>query len=186
MLLRAHRPHLAASRRPRTRRRVSGRACCSPLSRSRTSRSVARASRAGRESTGASMRADRWVVLGPNGSGKTTLLTGGFGPVVADRGTVEILGPALAVSTSRTLRPRVASGERLGARGNCGPTRPRRDVVASGRYGALETWWNRYETEELGEGRPACWPGAASGRSGTDPSGSSPRASDSRSCWRGR
>jgi iron complex transport system ATP-binding protein len=91
--------------------------------------------------------ADRWVILGPNGSGKTTLLQVAAARLWPTAGTVEVLGARLGKVDVRTLRPRVAlvSGAvtrqlraDLSARG----------VVASGRFGALETWWNRYTAED--------------------------------------
>jgi iron complex transport system ATP-binding protein len=86
---------------------------------------------------------DRWVILGPNGSGKTTLLQVAAARLWPTSGTVDILGARLGRVDVRTLRPRVAlvSGavtRQLRAEVSA------RDVVASGRYGALETWWNRY------------------------------------------
>jgi iron complex transport system ATP-binding protein len=91
--------------------------------------------------------ADRWVILGPNGSGKTTLLQ-----VVAARlwptaGIVEVLGARLGQVDVRTLRPRVALVSGAVTR-QLRADVPARDVVASGRFGALETWWNRYRDED--------------------------------------
>ena len=86
---------------------------------------------------------ERWVVLGPNGSGKTTLLQVAAARLLPSAGSVEILGARLGRVDLRTLRPRVAlvSGAvtRL-LRGDLAA----RNVVASGRHGALETWWHDY------------------------------------------
>jgi iron complex transport system ATP-binding protein len=87
--------------------------------------------------------AQRWVVLGPNGSGKTTLLQLAGGHLHPSEGTVDILGRRVgrvdlralrrriglvSASVTRTLRPGLASV----------------DVVMTGRYAALETWWQDY------------------------------------------
>jgi iron complex transport system ATP-binding protein len=90
---------------------------------------------------------DRWVVLGPNGSGKTTLLQVAAARLWPTEGTVEILGSRLGRVDVRMLRPRVALVSGAVTR-QLRSDLSARDVVVSGRYGALETWWNRYETEE--------------------------------------
>src|SRR5580704_9340965 len=90
---------------------------------------------------------DRWVILGPNGSGKTTLLQVAGARLWPTSGTVEILGGRLGAVDVRTLRPRVALVSGAVTR-QLRSDLAARDVVVSGRYGALETWWNRYETEE--------------------------------------
>ena len=87
--------------------------------------------------------ADRWVVLGPNGSGKTTLLQVAAARLWPTAGTVEVLGARLGRVDVRTLRPRVALVSGAVTR-QLRPDLPARDVVASGRFGALETWWNSY------------------------------------------
>lgn len=88
-------------------------------------------------------RSERWVVLGPNGSGKTTMLQVAGARLWPTAGRVDVLGSELGRVDVRTLRPRVAlvSGSvtrQLRADVSA------RDVVASGRYGALETWWHTY------------------------------------------
>jgi iron complex transport system ATP-binding protein len=93
---------------------------------------------------------ERWVILGPNGSGKTTLLTLASARLWPSSGTVEILGQRLGRVDVRTLRPRISlvSGSvtrQLRAELSA------RDVVVSGRYGALETWWNAYSDEDWAE-----------------------------------
>ncbi len=90
---------------------------------------------------------DRWVILGPNGSGKTTLLQVAAARLWPTAGTVEILGVRLGRVDVRTLRPRVALVSGAVTR-QLRADVPARDVVASGRYGALETWWNRYTLDD--------------------------------------
>jgi iron complex transport system ATP-binding protein len=86
---------------------------------------------------------ERWVILGPNGSGKTTLLTLAGARLWPSSGTVEILGARLGRVDVRTLRPRISlvSGSVIR---QLRADLPARDVVVSGRYGALETWWHTY------------------------------------------
>jgi iron complex transport system ATP-binding protein len=86
---------------------------------------------------------ERWCVLGPNGSGKTTLLQLAAARLWPTAGSVEILGARLGRVDVRTLRPRVALVSGAVTR-QLRADLPARDVVASGRHGALETWWNRY------------------------------------------
>jgi iron complex transport system ATP-binding protein len=90
---------------------------------------------------------DRWVVLGPNGSGKTTLLQVAAARVWPTAGTVQVLGARLGRVDVRTLRPRVALVSGAVTR-QLRPDLAARDVVVSGRHGALETWWNRYAPED--------------------------------------
>jgi iron complex transport system ATP-binding protein len=90
---------------------------------------------------------DRWVVLGPNGSGKTTLLQVAAARLWPTAGTVEVLGARLDRVDVRTLRPRVALVSGAVTR-QLRADLPARDVVASGRHGALETWWDRYTAED--------------------------------------
>jgi iron complex transport system ATP-binding protein len=87
--------------------------------------------------------ADRWVILGPNGSGKTTLLQVASARLWPTAGSVAILGARLGRVDVRTLRPRVALVSGAVTR-QLRADLPARDAVASGRYGALETWWHRY------------------------------------------
>ena len=91
--------------------------------------------------------ADRWVILGPNGSGKTTLLQVAGARLWPTAGTVEVLGARLGAVDVRTLRPRVALVSGAVTR-QLRADLPARDVVMSGRHGALETWWNRYSQED--------------------------------------
>jgi iron complex transport system ATP-binding protein len=90
---------------------------------------------------------DRWVVLGPNGSGKTTLLQIAAARLWPTAGTVDVLGARLGQVDVRMLRPRVALVSGAVTR-QLRADLPARDVVASGRQGALETWWNRYTAED--------------------------------------
>jgi iron complex transport system ATP-binding protein len=91
--------------------------------------------------------ADRWVILGPNGSGKTTLLQVAAGRLWPTGGSVEILGARLGRVDLRTLRARIALVSGAVIR-QLRTDVPARQVVASGLYGALETWWHRYSDED--------------------------------------
>jgi iron complex transport system ATP-binding protein len=93
---------------------------------------------------------ERWVILGPNGSGKTTLLTLASARLWPSSGTVEILGQRLGRVDVRTLRPRISLVSGSVTR-QLRADLPARHVVVSGRYGALETWWNTYSDEDWAE-----------------------------------
>jgi iron complex transport system ATP-binding protein len=88
-------------------------------------------------------RDERWVVLGPNGSGKTTMLQVAGARLWPTSGQVEVLGSELGRVDVRTLRPRVALVSGSVTR-QLRADVTAREVVASGRYGALETWWHTY------------------------------------------
>ena len=93
---------------------------------------------------------ERWVILGPNGSGKTTLLTLAAARLWPSAGSVEILGARLGRVDVRTLRPRISLVSGSVTR-QLRADLPARDVVVSGRHGALETWWNTYTAEDWAE-----------------------------------
>jgi iron complex transport system ATP-binding protein len=90
---------------------------------------------------------ERWVVLGPNGSGKTTLLGVAGARLWPSAGVVEVLGARLGRVDVRTLRPRISLVSGSVTR-MLRADLPARDVVVSGRYGALETWWHTYTAED--------------------------------------
>jgi iron complex transport system ATP-binding protein len=92
-------------------------------------------------------RGEQWCVLGPNGSGKTTMLQVAAARLWPTAGRVEVLGARLGQVDVRTLRPRVALVSGALTR-QLRADLPSRDVVASGRHGALETWWNRYTAQD--------------------------------------
>ena len=93
---------------------------------------------------------ERWVILGPNGSGKTTLLTLAGARLWPSSGRVEILGSRLGRVDVRTLRPRIALVSGSVTR-QLRADLPARDVVVSGRHGALETWWHAYSDDDWAE-----------------------------------
>ncbi len=86
---------------------------------------------------------DRWVVLGPNGSGKTTMLQVAGARLWPTSGQVDVLGARLGRVDVRTLRPRVALVSGAVTR-QLRADVTAREVVVSGRHGALETWWHTY------------------------------------------
>ncbi len=92
----------------------------------------------------------RWVVLGPNGSGKTTLLQVAGARLWPTRGTVDVLGSRLGKVDLRTLRSRVSlvSGSVIR---QLRPDLLAREVVVTGRTGALEPWWHTYSPEDWAE-----------------------------------
>ena len=63
------------------------------------------------------------------------------------RGLVEILGQRLGRVDVRSLRPRVAFVSAALVR-QLRPDLRAREVVVTGRFGALEPWWHRYEPED--------------------------------------
>jgi iron complex transport system ATP-binding protein len=90
---------------------------------------------------------ERWALLGPNGSGKTTLLNVAGASLWPTRGVVEILGERLGRVDMRELRKRIAVVSASVAR-TLRPAIPALDVVLTGRYAALETWWHEYTDED--------------------------------------
>jgi iron complex transport system ATP-binding protein len=89
----------------------------------------------------------RWALLGPNGSGKTTLLRVVGSALWPTSGQVEILGGRLGQVDMRVLRRRIAFVSPAVAR-TLRPEQPALDVVLTGRYAALETWWDEYTEED--------------------------------------
>ncbi|MFZ0667683.1 MAG: ATP-binding cassette domain-containing protein [Acidimicrobiales bacterium] len=90
---------------------------------------------------------DRWVLLGPNGAGKTTLLSVMGMRLLPTKGTVDVLGERAGRTDTRELRKRVAFVSQSLLR-QLRPTMTAYEAVISGRYAALETWWNEYSTED--------------------------------------
>ena len=86
---------------------------------------------------------ERWALLGPNGSGKTTLLRVVGSALWPTSGIVEILGERLGRVDMRVLRQRIAVVSAAVGR-SLRPAQPALDVVLTGRYAALETWWHEY------------------------------------------
>ena len=93
---------------------------------------------------------ERWVILGPNGSGKTTLLRVAGARLWPTAGTVEILGRRLGTVDVRTLRGRISFVSGAVAR-ELRANQVVREVVASGKFGALETWWHTYSDDDWAE-----------------------------------
>ena len=95
---------------------------------------------------------ERWAVLGPNGSGKTTLLHVAGMRLLPTRGCVEVLGHRYGRVDARLLRQRVAFVSQALLR-SFRPTISASDVVLSGRYAALESWWHHYGQEDRDRAR---------------------------------
>jgi iron complex transport system ATP-binding protein len=93
---------------------------------------------------------ERWALLGPNGSGKTTLLRVVGSSLWPTGGVVEILGERLGQVDMRQLRRRIAVVSASIAR-SLRPELAALDVVLTGRYAALETWWNEYTDDDRHE-----------------------------------
>jgi iron complex transport system ATP-binding protein len=87
---------------------------------------------------------ERWAVVGPNGSGKTTLLAIAGGRLHPSRGEVAVLGQRLGASDWRALRTRVGFVSGALTR-SLRPALAARDVVMTGKHGALEPWWHPYD-----------------------------------------
>jgi len=86
-------------------------------------------------------------VLGPNGSGKTTLLQIIGARLWPTRGDVQLLGEQLGHVDLRSLRPRIALVSGSVVR-QLRADLSAREVVVTGRFGALEPWWNTYEPSD--------------------------------------
>ena len=95
-------------------------------------------------------RGERWVILGPNGSGKTTLLAVAGARLWPTSGGVSLLGRRLGTVDVRGLRGRAAFVSGAVVR-ELRPGQAVREVVASGKFGALETWWHTYSAQDWAE-----------------------------------
>lgn len=86
----------------------------------------------------------RWVVLGPNGSGKTTLLRLAGAELRPSSGRAEVLGRQLGRVDLRQLRAGISLVSGAVARA-LRPDLTAAEVVLTGKYAALETWWHDYQ-----------------------------------------
>jgi iron complex transport system ATP-binding protein len=92
---------------------------------------------------------ERWVVVGPNGSGKSTLVGVAATTLYPSAGTVRVLGEELGAVDARALRGRIGTASALLA-ARLEPAQAARDVVLTGRSGALAPWWDRFSDAERG------------------------------------
>ncbi|MGH9096300.1 MAG: ABC transporter ATP-binding protein [Acidimicrobiales bacterium] len=90
---------------------------------------------------------ERWALLGPNGSGKTTLLRVVCSALWPTRGVVEILGERLGHVDMRILRQRIATVSASISR-SLRPQLSALEVVLTGRYAVLETWWHEFSADD--------------------------------------
>ena len=90
---------------------------------------------------------ERWALLGPNGSGKTTLLRVVGSALWPTRGVVEILGERLGHVDMRILRQRIATVSASISRA-LRPQLSALEVVLTGRYAVLETWWHEFSADD--------------------------------------
>jgi iron complex transport system ATP-binding protein len=93
---------------------------------------------------------ERWVLLGPNGSGKTTLLAVAGARWWPTAGVVTVLGARLGRVDVRALRGRMALVSGSVAR-QLRPALVAREIVVTGRDGALEPWWRTYPAGDWAE-----------------------------------
>lgn len=92
------------------------------------------------------------MVLGPNGSGKTTLLRLAGGHDHPTGGTVDILGHRVGRVDLRQLRTRIGFTSGAVTR-SLRPAVHAVDVVMTGRFAALESWWNDYSDADRARAR---------------------------------
>jgi iron complex transport system ATP-binding protein len=90
---------------------------------------------------------ERWAVLGPNGSGKTTMLRVAGMQLWPTTGTVDVLGERYGRTDARVLRRRIGFVSQSMLRG-LRPALSAHDIVLTGRFAALETWWHRYDDDD--------------------------------------
>jgi len=90
---------------------------------------------------------ERWVVVGPNGSGKSTLVGVAATTLFPSAGIVRVLGEALGAVDARALRGRIGTSSALLV-ARLEPAQAARDVVLTGRSGALAPWWDRFSDAE--------------------------------------
>ncbi len=90
---------------------------------------------------------ERWVVVGPNGSGKSTLVGVAGTTLFPSTGSARVLGGELGAVDARALRARIGTTSALLA-ARLEPGQAARDVVLTGRSGALAPWWDRFSDAE--------------------------------------
>ncbi len=90
---------------------------------------------------------ERWVIVGPNGAGKSTLVAIAATTLVPSCGRVHVLGGELGTLDARTLRPRIGIASALLA-GRLEPAQTAREVVLTGKTGALAPWWDRFTEDD--------------------------------------
>jgi iron complex transport system ATP-binding protein len=91
--------------------------------------------------------AQRWVILGANGCGKTTLMRTLSLYLHPSAGDISVLGQRLGTFDIRPVRPRLAYVSASLA-SELRPALTALQVVMSAKYGALETWWNNYDSAD--------------------------------------